>query len=154
MAKKRKSTKKRESTKNDATEPDVEVWAAGGIVTDAEGRLLVAHRPHYDDWSFPKGKLDAGETLEQCAHREVEEETGFSCALRAPIAGVRYVDQKGRLKEVRYWHMAIEAGQFIPNDEVDRIEWMKPTEVDERLSYQRDRDVLAAFVALASSATD
>ena len=127
------------------------VWAAGGVVVDDDGRLLVVHRPRYDDWTFPKGKLDKGETLEECALREVEEETGVACTLGDPICAITYTDHKGRPKEVRYWVMTPASGavdQFEPNDEVDEIRWAAAQEVADLLSYPRDRDVLSRFAEM------
>ena len=118
------------------------VHAAGGVVVDDGGRLLLVHRPRYDDWSFPKGKLDAGETLEECALREVAEETGFTCDLGEPVSTIRYVDNKGRDKVVHYWRMTPQEGSFEANDEVDEIRWVTPDEAGELLSYAHDRDVL------------
>lgn len=123
-------------------DPAVEVWAAGGIVCDQQERVLLAHRPKYDDWTLPKGKLDPGETLSQCALREVHEETGFRCVLGQPAAASRYRDHKGRSKEVRYWHMTVLDGAFVANDEVDQIAWMSLREASQRVSYERDREIL------------
>lgn len=128
-----------------ASEPDI--WAAGGVVEDESGRLLVVHRPRYDDWTFPKGKLDKGETLEQCALREVEEESGCICDLGDPLVAIRYVDHKGRAKEVRYWRMTVVEQDFRPNDEVDEIRWVKPKKAAGLLSYTRDLEVLQAALA-------
>ena len=121
-----------------------EVFAGGGVVVDGSGRILLVHRPRYDDWTFPKGKLDPGETIEQCALREVAEETGFVCALGAEIAVTYYVDHKGRDKLVRYWLMTVVDGAFEPNDEVEEIRWVTRDEAAELLSYPRDLAVLAA----------
>ena len=66
------------------------------------------HRPRYDDWSLPKGKVEPGETDEDAARREVEEETGYLCALGEELATVRYVDRRGRDKQVRYWQMTVD----------------------------------------------
>jgi 8-oxo-dGTP diphosphatase len=123
-----------------------EVFAGGGVVVDEAGRLLLVHRPRYDDWTFPKGKLDPGETLEQCALREVAEETGFVCSLGPEIAVTRYVDHRGRDKLVRYWAMTVVDGAFVPNDEVEEIRWVTADEAAELLSYERDLSVLAAVV--------
>lgn len=83
-----------------------EVQAAGGIIWRTTGRrleVLLIHRPKYDDWSFPKGKLDAGESLPQCAVREIAEETGLDVALGQPLPAVRYRVAEGRRKVVHYW---------------------------------------------------
>jgi 8-oxo-dGTP diphosphatase len=119
-----------------------EVEAAGGVVV-RDGRVAVVHRPDYDDWTLPKGKLDAGETFEQAALREVEEETGLRCALRRELPEVRYRDQKGRPKVVRYWLMDVEDGEErVPNEEVDELSWLAPAEARALLTYQRDAEVL------------
>lgn len=121
---------------------EVEVHAGGGLVRRGDGALLVVHRPRYDDWTFPKGKQEAGETLEECALREVEEETGWACELVHLAAITHYIDQKGRYKQVTYWWMTPVSGAFEPNDEVDEVEWVSPMRADQILSYERDLDVL------------
>ena len=126
------------------------VRAAGGVVWRAgesgEPEILVVHRPKYEDWSLPKGKRDPGETDEETALREVEEETGYRCALGPELATIAYVDRKGRPKEVRYWVMTVLGGSFVPSEEVDEARWAS-VEADTRLlSYDRDRDVLRSFV--------
>lgn len=128
--------------------PEVSVWAAGGIVmrgNDGELEVLVAHRPDHDDWSFPKGKMDDGETLGQTAEREVEEETGFRCRRHDRLPIVRYADAKGREKLVVYWTMEILSGEFVPNDEVDTIGWFDLTAAAQVLTYDRDVDLLDAI---------
>lgn len=123
-----------------------EVEAAGGVVID-DGRVLVVHRPRYDDWSLPKGKLDPGETHEQAALREVTEETGHVCELGRLIGDITYTDHRGRSKRVRYWVMTkTDVGPgFAPNHEVDELRWAPLDEVGELLSYDRDRAVLRRF---------
>ena len=120
------------------------VRAAGGIVT-RDGEVLLVHRPKYDDWTFPKGKLDAGETDEQAAVREVEEETGLRCSLGRELPSTSYTDSRGRPKIVRYWQMQAEEGEFEPTDEVDEIAWLGTDEAAERLTYAHDRRVLEAL---------
>src|SRR4051794_24418598 len=99
---------------------DARVQAAGGLVVRDDGRIAVIHRPRYDDWSLPKGKLDAGESFEQGALREVWEETGVHGRIVAELAPTSYVDRKGRDKVVRWYRMDIDgaAPEFAPNDEV------------------------------------
>lgn len=125
-----------------------EVLAAGGVVVrdTADGpEIVLVHRPSYDDWTLPKGKLDAGETFEDAALREVLEETGLRCTLGEELPGIRYHDNKGRPKLVRYWRMTADGGEFAPNDEVDELRWLPPAEAGELLSYERDRTVLAGL---------
>jgi 8-oxo-dGTP diphosphatase len=128
--------------------PDVVVWAAGGILMrehDGELEILLAHRPHREDWSFPKGKMDEGETLGQTALREVEEETGFRCRRLDRLPLVHYTDGKGRRKLVVYWTMEIESGSFTPNDEVDTIGWFPLPAAESLLTYERDVELLDAI---------
>jgi 8-oxo-dGTP diphosphatase len=121
---------------------DAEVRAAGGVVV-RDGTVAVVHRPRYDDWSLPKGKLDPGESWEQAALREVEEEIGLRCRLGAELSSVEYTDRKGRAKVVRYWLMEPVGGEFVPNEEVDEVRWMPYEEAARRLSYPRDRELLS-----------
>ena len=122
-----------------------EVEAAGGVVLDDEGRVVLVHRPKYDDWSLPKGKLDPGESFEEAALREVEEETGLRCRLVRELRAVEYTDAKGRSKVVRYWLMEVEADLgFVPNDEVDEMRRLPPDEAHALLSYDLDHEVLGA----------
>ena len=121
------------------------VEAAGGVVV-RDGRIAVVHRPRYDDWSLPKGKLDRGESFEQAALREVEEETGLVCSLGPELASTEYHDQKGRPKIVRYWHMAVvEDPGFEPNDEVDELRWLTVTEAMDLVSYDHDKTLLSGL---------
>jgi 8-oxo-dGTP diphosphatase len=120
-----------------------EVFAAGGVVI-RDGRVAVVHRPKYEDWSFPKGKLDPGESFERAALREVEEETRLRCRLGRALPSTRYTDAKGRSKLVRYWEMAPLEGDFEPTAEVDELRWLDPTDAQDLLSYERDRQLLRA----------
>jgi 8-oxo-dGTP diphosphatase len=122
------------------------VRAAGGIVhrRGAHGiEVLLVHRPKYDDWSFPKGKLDGGETDEDAALREVEEETGYRCVLGDEVGSSAYVDARSRPKTVRYWAMTVVAGAFEPNSEVDVITWLPLDESPARLTHAHDGELLA-----------
>jgi 8-oxo-dGTP pyrophosphatase MutT (NUDIX family) len=124
------------------------VRAAGGVVwreRDHDVQVVLVHRPKYGDWTFPKGKLDPGETERQAALREVEEETGFRCVLGRRLRSTSYADAKGRPKQVDYWAMRIEGGEFRPNDEVDELRWVTVGQARELLSYGHDLDVLTSF---------
>ncbi len=120
-----------------------EVLAAGGLVFDG-ARVAVVHRPRYDDWSLPKGKLDRDESFEQAAIREVEEETGMRGRLGRPLGSTSYRDRKGRLKLVRYFLITAPEGEFVPNEEVDELRWLTPPEALELLSYEYDRELVAS----------
>ncbi len=132
------------------------IRAAGGIVLrrGREGtEVLLVHRPRYDDWSLPKGKADAGESDEDTALREVEEETGLRCILGPPAGRTHYRDSKGRDKVVQYWLMEPESaaaaadGSFVPNDEVDAVRWCSVADATKALSYAHDRKLLTKAVA-------
>jgi len=123
-----------------------EVKAAGGVVWRPAGdtvAIAVIHRPRYDDWSLPKGKLDPGESWEEGALREVEEEIGIRARLGEELTPVGYDDRKGRAKVVRYWLMEPEDERaFTPNDEVDELRWLAPDEAVGVLSYPHDVDLV------------
>jgi 8-oxo-dGTP diphosphatase len=124
------------------------VEGAGGLVTrpaaSGEPEVLVVHRPRYDDWSLPKGKLEPGESFEDAAVREVEEETGVRCELAAELAPHRYVDRKGRDKVVRWWRMTpVATRPFVANDEVDELRWIRAGEAATLLTYDADRKLVA-----------
>jgi len=120
--------------------PDTpEVHAAGGLVV-ADGRIAIVHRPRYDDWSLPKGHVDPGESFEQAALREVEEEAGLRCALGEELASDTYTDNHGRSKLVRWWRMEVVADDgFVADDEVDERRWVTPDEARVLLTYAHDR---------------
>ncbi len=124
------------------------VEAAGGVVWKVDKdrvHVLLVHRPKYEDWSLPKGKLDPGESHEEAARREVEEETGYRCKLGSELKSISYRDARGRPKRVRYWEMTVSKGEFAVNDEVDEIRWMSVGDAIDRLSYARDVPVLQSF---------
>jgi 8-oxo-dGTP diphosphatase len=136
------------------------IEAAGGVVwrrsPAGELEVLLVHRPRYDDWSLPKGKLDPGESAEEAARREVEEEAGVRARLGIELEEVRYVDRNGRRKRVRYWAMQPEGdpegedggdGGFTPNDEVDEVRWVRWDEAAERVTYERDAALLRGIDA-------
>ncbi|MFJ4473117.1 NUDIX hydrolase [Streptomyces sp. NPDC089424] len=113
----------------------------------AEGlELCLVHRPKYDDWSHPKGKLKRGEDPLTGALREVEEESGYAAAPGAELPTVHYM-ANGRPKEVRYWAAEATTGGFTPNDEVDRILWLPPGAARLRLTQPRDRELVDELLA-------
>ena len=129
------------------------VRAAGGvIIRPGRGgdRVAVIHRPRYDDWTFPKGKLAADETLETAALREVEEETGFRCRLLRPLGCTAYVDRRGRDKVACYWVMEPLEGRFRISDEVDELRWVPVVDALELLTHPHDRALLHSLELQAS----
>ena len=97
------------------------------------------HRPRYDDWSFPKGKLEEGESWEEGALREVEEEAGLRCRILEPLGSADYTDNRGRAKRVTYFLLEAVDGVHEPNEEVDEVAWLSLDEAVVRLTYERDR---------------
>ncbi|QCB50797.1 NUDIX hydrolase [Rhodococcus sp. PAMC28707] len=132
--------------------PD-DIFAAGAVLwqksqgVNGEISVALVHRPKYDDWSFPKGKIDPGETAVVAAVREVEEETGFAARFGRYLSKVTYpVPGHRRMKKVDYWAAEAYDGKFEPNDEVDELRWVSPTEASEELSYPMDRKILRRFL--------
>jgi 8-oxo-dGTP diphosphatase len=127
-----------------------EIAAAGGVLLapDGEGhtRVAVIHRPKYMDWSLPKGKLEKGESWQEAALREVEEETGYRTEPIAELPHVSYLDRKGHRKLVRYWLMEPIEGQFEPHSEVDELRWVTPEEAEELLTYPHDKELVRKAV--------
>jgi 8-oxo-dGTP pyrophosphatase MutT (NUDIX family) len=127
------------------------VRAGGGLLRrrrpDRAYEYAVVHRPKYGDWSLPKGKVDAGESDEEAALREVEEETGVRPRLGTEAGTTRYRDGKGRPKQVRYWLMEPvgpgEPAEFRPNHEIDDLRWCSAAEAGKLLSYEHDRHLIA-----------
>ena len=125
------------------------VRAAGGLVTreTAGGlELVLVHRPAYDDWSFPKGKLERGEDELAAALREVQEETGLACEPSDDLGAITYVDGRGRPKVVRYWRMAAPVdAELDPHHEIDRARWVPLERAADALTYPHDRVMLRRF---------
>ena len=130
--------------------------AAGGVIwreitvadeagaTRPSGEIVLVHRPRYDDWSFPKGKLNRGEAYKRAALREVREETGLVCEPGDELPSTVYTDGKGRTKLVRYWIMRVVGVEpWAPNHEVDQRRWVPIDEADGMLTYAHDREMLA-----------
>jgi 8-oxo-dGTP diphosphatase len=134
------------------TAKDRVVRASGGVVTrtrDGDTEVLLVHRPKYDDWSLPKGKREPAETDEQCAVREVEEETGLRCRLGRELVPTGYPDAHERPKLVRYWAMSVVSERaFVPSNEVDELRWVSADDVPTVLSYERDVEVVRSLVEL------
>jgi 8-oxo-dGTP pyrophosphatase MutT (NUDIX family) len=134
------------------------VRAAGGVVwrrVPSGFEVVLVHRPSYDDWAFPKGKLERGESDEDAALREVREETGLSCRMGRELASTTYLDGQGRTKTVRYWAMTVVPGSISPGaklspepkarHEIDDVCWSPLQAVRQRLTYARDVVVLDDF---------
>ncbi|GAA5084314.1 NUDIX hydrolase [Nocardia iowensis] len=129
------------------------IHAAGAVLwrrtADGAVEIAVVHRPKYQDWSLPKGKLDPGETPVLAAVREVREETGLDCKLGRYLGHVTYpVPGHRKLKRVDYWAAEVAGGEFTANSEVDVLSWYPLDRVMEQLSYPMDRQVLRAFTRL------
>ncbi len=128
--------------------PGADVLAAGAVLwrPGPQGpEIALVHRPRYDDWAYPKGKLERGEAMPFAAVREVEEETGFRARLGALLGDIRYPVPEGD-KLVRYWAARARAGEFVANDEVDQLVWESIDRAADRLSYRHDLEVLQRFV--------
>lgn len=126
--------------------PGPDVRAAGAVVTRKGGDVLLVHRPRYDDWSFPKGKLERNEHATTAAIREVAEETGLDIRLGPRLSSQRYDMGRGRMKSVDYWMGRVQGNddvtRYLVNDEIDDVSWVPWKEVAERLTYDYDRDTL------------
>jgi 8-oxo-dGTP diphosphatase len=129
------------------------ILAAGAVLwryaeesgtSEAGVEVAVVHRPRYDDWSLPKGKVDPGESEPVTAIREVEEETGYAAVLGRELAPISYSVEQGT-KKVRYWAAHALGGEFTPGDEVDQLLWLPVADAIKRLQYPHDRKVLRRF---------
>ncbi|MEU7105077.1 NUDIX hydrolase [Streptomyces stramineus] len=133
------------------------VQAAGCVLwrrsPGGEGiELALVYRPKWADWSHPKGKLKRGERAREAAVREVLEETGMTCTLGAGLPTARYIDPRGRPKEVHYWAAQATGGTFVPSREVSRMAWLAPDEAHETLTHDRDRELVAALCSVLREA--
>ncbi len=128
------------------------IEAAGGVIVDlsrGKARYQLIHRPRYDDWSFPKGKLDQGEKHRDAALREVKEETGLVCEILSKLSPVHYITPAGNHKRVKYWLMEPVSGEFVQNDEVDSVTWVKRGQALSLLTHVHDQAVLVEAHLLA-----
>ncbi len=122
------------------------IRAAGGVLfrSSRRGRdkVAVVYREARGDWTFPKGKLDEGESFEEAALREVVEETGITAKIRRFIGSTNYTHRKGRPKIVAYYLMESISGEFTPNEEVDELRWVTLDEAFELLTWDRDQELI------------
>jgi 8-oxo-dGTP pyrophosphatase MutT (NUDIX family) len=141
----------RDLTTDPSEKPSV-VRAAGGIVVragDAGGwEVALVHRPEHLDWTFPKGKIESGESPTECALREVAEESGYRCHLGRFAGEVEYTDRRGRVKIVSYWLMQPVEGTFVPNPEVDELRWLSFGDAARLLDYSHDRELLESVSSI------
>jgi 8-oxo-(d)GTP phosphatase len=140
----------KDSSPSAAVPANKAVLAAGAVLwrpsdAGAEPEVAVIHRPRYDDWSLPKGKVDVGENEPVTAVREVREETGFGSHLGRRLAAVSYPVETQGIKKVRYWAARVVDGEFTPNPEVDELKWLPVTAAMKQLIYPHDRKVLRRF---------
>ena len=128
------------------------IRAAGALlwreIAAGEIEIALVHRPRYDDWSLPKGKIDENETALACAYREVFEETGIKARFTRQLGSVEYEDN-GAQKRVKYWvAQALGASDFVANEEVDQLRWLKPTDSIELATHQSDKEMIERFLEI------
>ena len=128
------------------------IRAAGALlwreIAAGEIEIALVHRPRYDDWSLPKGKIDENETALACAYREVSEETGIKARFTRQLGAVEYEDN-GAQKRVKYWvAQALGASDFVANEEVDQLRWLNPTDSIELATHQSDKEVIERFLEI------
>ena len=127
------------------------IRAAGALLwrenSDLSIEVALIHRPRYDDWSLPKGKLEIGETALQCAYREVLEETGIRASFTRHLGAVEY-EESGQQKRVKYWaaYCALDQSDFIANDEVDQMKWLPATQALEQATHDSDKSIIETFM--------
>ena len=126
--------------------PEESIWAAGCVMArrnkQGEAEYLIVHRPRYDDWSLPKGKLNRGESFLDGALRETKEETGFAGKKPRSVGSVGYFTKAGNPKVVRWWLTEVKSGKFKSNKEVDKVKWLPFDKATKKLAYTNDRSVL------------
>jgi len=128
------------------------IRAAGALLWRETSELTIEvaliHRPRYDDWSLPKGKIEIGETALQCAYREVLEETGMRASFTRELGSVEY-EESGQQKRVKYWaaHCALNKSEFIPNEEVDQIQWLAASDAHQLATHDSDKSVIETFMS-------
>ncbi|HTK62241.1 MAG TPA: NUDIX hydrolase [Pseudonocardia sp.] len=141
---------------HDTHDSEVDVVAAGGVLwrpgPGERPEMALVHRPRYDDWSLPKGKLERGETAPVAAVREIAEETGFNVQLGHQLGEVFYQVPEGR-KVVHWWSARAVSGAFAPGPEVDELRWLAPDAARQQLTYPHEREVLDRFLQLTPSLT-
>ena len=128
------------------------IRAAGALLwrdnSDLSIEVALIHRPRYQDWSLPKGKLEMGETALQCAYREVQEETGIRATFTRQLGTVEY-EESGQEKRVKYWaaHCALTNSEFVPNEEVDQLKWLSPSQALEQATHNSDKSIIEKFIS-------
>jgi 8-oxo-(d)GTP phosphatase len=143
----------KESSHSDDGPASKKVLAAGAVLwrssdDGGEPEVALIHRPRYDDWSLPKGKVDVGESEPVTAVREIREETGYSSHLGRRLTSVSYPVETQGIKKVQYWAARTVDGEFTPNDEVDEVKWLPVSAAIKQLQYPHDRKVLRRFAKL------
>ena len=126
------------------------IRAAGALLwrenSELKIEIALIHRPRYDDWSLPKGKIEEGESSLRCAFREVIEETGITPQFGLELGSVEYKEPAG-LKRVKYWAAKALTDEFLPNEEVDEIAWLNPEDALTRATHESDRTIIESFLA-------